>query len=115
MAVRVAGNKAVIYQEPGQVAVVSVDYPTEYPRPLRVTGDPGAVNTAAQQGSLSVRIGLGRAKSHTCITGQFPVMRYHRLLMTTILSDRAHITRAVNATVIPLSDAPRGTASSTAG
>lgn len=75
---------------------------------LYVTGDPGAVDAAAQQGSLSVRIGLGWAKSHTFSTGQCPVMRYHRPLMMAILSGRAHIARAVNATVIPLDDAPEG-------
>ena len=32
---------------------------------LYVTGDPGAKDEAAQQGSLSIRIGLGWAKSHT--------------------------------------------------
>ena len=31
---------------------------------LYVTGDPGAADQAAQQGSLSIRIGLGWAKSH---------------------------------------------------
>ncbi|MFB9323293.1 formaldehyde dehydrogenase, glutathione-independent [Cryptosporangium minutisporangium] len=75
---------------------------------LYVTGDPGAVDDAAKMGSLSIRIGLGWAKSHTFTTGQCPVMRYHRRLMGAILADRAHIADAVNATVIPLSEAPRG-------
>jgi glutathione-independent formaldehyde dehydrogenase len=35
-------------------------------------------------------------------------MRYHRQLMMAILHDRVQIARAVNATVIPLEDAPRG-------
>jgi glutathione-independent formaldehyde dehydrogenase len=35
-------------------------------------------------------------------------MRYHRGLMQMILSDRAHIADAVNATVITLDDAPQG-------
>src|SRR5213079_3420344 len=47
---------------------------------LYVTGDPGGVDEAAQVGSLSIRIGLGWAKSHTFVTGQCPVMRYHRRL-----------------------------------
>ncbi len=74
---------------------------------LYVTGDPGAAEEAAQQGSLSIRIGLGWAKSHSFATGQCPVMRYHRGLMQMILHDRAHIAKAVNATVISLDEAPQ--------
>jgi glutathione-independent formaldehyde dehydrogenase len=75
---------------------------------LYVTGDPGAVDDAAKQGSLSIRIGLGWAKSHSFATGQCPVMRYHRGLMQMILNDRAHIADAVNATVVTLEAAPEG-------
>ena len=75
---------------------------------LYVTGDPGAREEAAKEGSLSVRIGLGWAKSHTLVTGQCPVMRYHRQLMNAILHDRCQIANAVNATAISLDDAPRG-------
>jgi glutathione-independent formaldehyde dehydrogenase len=75
---------------------------------LYVTGDPGAVDDAAKEGSLSIRIGLGWAKSHSFTTGQCPVMRYHRGLMQMILSDRAQIAKAVNATVITLDEAPQG-------
>jgi glutathione-independent formaldehyde dehydrogenase len=75
---------------------------------LYVTGDPGAVDDAAKEGSLSIRIGLGWAKSHSFATGQCPVMRYHRGLMQMILNDRAHIADAVNATVITLDEAPDG-------
>ena len=75
---------------------------------LYVTGDPGAADEAAQHGSLSVRIGLGWAKSHTFTTGQCPVMRYHRGLMQMILNDKADIADAVNATVITLEEAPQG-------
>jgi glutathione-independent formaldehyde dehydrogenase len=75
---------------------------------LYVTGDPGAVDEAAKEGSLSIRIGLGWAKSHSFTTGQCPVMRYHRGLMQMILNDRAHIADAVNATVITLDEAPQG-------
>ncbi len=73
-----------------------------------MTGDPGAADEAAQHGSLSIRIGLGWAKSHTFTTGQCPVMRYHRGLMQMILHDRAQIAKAVNATVITLDEAPDG-------
>src|ERR687897_3225940 len=75
---------------------------------LYVTGGPGAVDDAAKEGSLSIRIGLGWAKSHSFTTGQCPVMRYHRGLMQMILHDRAHIAKAVNATVITLDEAPQG-------
>jgi glutathione-independent formaldehyde dehydrogenase len=75
---------------------------------LYVTGDPGGVDDAAKHGSLSIRIGLGWAKSHSFTTGQCPVMRYHRGLMQMILHDRAHIADAVNATVISLDEAPQG-------
>jgi len=75
---------------------------------LYVTGDPGAVDDAAKEGSLSIRIGLGWAKSHVITTGQCPVMRYHRGLMNAILNDRVQIAKAVNATVITLDEAPQG-------
>src|SRR5436190_9098651 len=75
---------------------------------LYVTGDPGAVDDAAKEGSLSIRIGLGWAKSHSFTTGQCPVMRHHRGLMALLLNDRAHIADAVNATVISLDEAPQG-------
>ena len=71
-------------------------------------GDLGAVNEAAKKGSLSIRIGLGWAKSHSITTGQCPVMRYHRGLMNATLNDRVQIAKAVNATVITLDDAPQG-------
>jgi glutathione-independent formaldehyde dehydrogenase len=75
---------------------------------LYVTGDPGAADEDAKQGSLSIRIGLGWAKSQSFTTGQCPVMRYHRGLMHMILHDKAHIAKAVNATVISLDEAPQG-------
>jgi len=75
---------------------------------LYVTGDPGAKDKAAQQGSLSIRIGLGWAKSHSFHTGQCPVMKYHRQLMNAILFDKIKIAKAVNVEVITLKDAPRG-------
>jgi glutathione-independent formaldehyde dehydrogenase len=75
---------------------------------LYVTGDPGAKDEEAKIGSLRIRIGLGWAKAHSFVTGQTPVMRYHRQLMNMILSGRAQIAKAVNATVIDLDDAPRG-------
>ena len=70
--------------------------------------DPGAVDEPAKVGSLSIRIGLGWAKSHSFTTGQCPVMKYNRQLMMAILHDKVQIAKNVNATVIPLDQAPQG-------
>ncbi|MFC5410247.1 formaldehyde dehydrogenase, glutathione-independent [Larkinella bovis] len=75
---------------------------------LYVTGDPGAKDDAAKEGSLSIRIGLGWAKSHSFYTGQCPVMKYHRQLMNAILYDKIQIAKAVNVEVISLDKAPQG-------
>ncbi|WP_030925242.1 formaldehyde dehydrogenase, glutathione-independent [Streptosporangium amethystogenes] len=75
---------------------------------LYVTGDPGAHDEAAKQGSLSIRLGLGWAKSLSFTTGQCPVMRYNYYLMQAILHDRVQIAKAVNAVPIPLERAPQG-------
>jgi glutathione-independent formaldehyde dehydrogenase len=75
---------------------------------LYVTEDPGAKDKAAQQGALSMRFGLGWAKSHRFYTGQTPVLKYNRNLMQAILYDRLPIAKIVNATVISLKDAPQG-------
>ena len=75
---------------------------------LYVTDDPGAKEAAAKTGNLSIRIGLGWAKSHTFATGQCPVMKYNRQLMQAILHDKIRIAKAVNATTIPLDKAPKG-------
>ena len=82
---------------------------------LYVTGDPGAKEKAAQVGSLSIRLGLGWAKSLSFTTGQCPVMKYNRQLMMAILYDKVHIAKAVNAQAISLEDAPRGYAEFDAG
>ncbi|CAN7651965.1 formaldehyde dehydrogenase, glutathione-independent [Peribacillus frigoritolerans] len=75
---------------------------------LYVTGDPGGIDEDAKIGTLKVRLGLGWAKAHTFVTGQTPVMQYHRDLMQAILSGRAQIAKAVNATLISLDEAPMG-------
>lgn len=75
---------------------------------LYVTGDPGAADESAKVGSLSMRFGLGFAKSHTFITGQCPVMKYNRGLMQAILSEKVSIARNVKATAISLDQAPEG-------
>ena len=75
---------------------------------LYVTEDPGAKDKAAQHGALSMRFGLGWAKSHRFYTGQTPVLRYNRSLMQAILYDRLPIAKIVNATVLSLDEAPEG-------
>lgn len=75
---------------------------------LYVTGDPGGIDDAAKRGALSMDFGTGWAKALSFVTGQTPVMKYHRGLMQAILNDRIQIAKAVNAEVISLDDAPRG-------
>ena len=75
---------------------------------LYVTGDPGGIDENAKIGALSIRIGLGWAKSCSFHTGQCPVLRYNRQLMTAILYDKVHPAKAVNATIISLDEAPKG-------
>ncbi len=75
---------------------------------LYVTEDPGSKDQAAQRGALSMRFGLGWAKSHRLYTGQTPVLKYNRALMQAILHDRLPIAKIVNATVISLDAAPTG-------
>jgi len=75
---------------------------------LYVTEDPGAIDAAAKVGALSMRFGLGWAKSHSLHTGQCPVMRYHRSLMQAILFDKIEIAKAVNVQMISLDQAPQG-------
>ena len=75
---------------------------------LYVTGDPGAVDDAAKEGTLGIRIGLGWAKSHSFHTGQCPVMKYNRALMQCILHDKIKIAKNVNVQTISLDDAPKG-------
>jgi glutathione-independent formaldehyde dehydrogenase len=75
---------------------------------LYVTGDPGGIDENAKVGNLSIRIGLGWAKSHHLTTGQCPVMKYNRQLMMAILYDKIKIAKATNVTVITLDEAPQG-------
>lgn len=82
---------------------------------LYVTEDPGGVDKAAKTGSLSLRLGLGWAKSHSFFTGQTPVMKYNRALMQAILWDRIKIADVVGVQVISLDEAPSGYAEFDAG
>lgn len=74
---------------------------------LHVTEDPGAVDAAAKIGALSIRFGLGWAKSHSFHTGQTPVMKYNRALMKAIMWDRINIAEVVGVQVISLDQAPQ--------
>lgn len=82
---------------------------------LYVTEDPGGVDRAAKTGSLSLRLGLGWAKSHNFMTGQTPVMQYNRALMQAILWNRINIADVVGVKVITLDEAPTGYAEFDAG
>ncbi len=75
---------------------------------LYVTGDPGGIDENAKVGQIGVRLGLGWAKSHSFTTGQCPVKKYNRQLMSMILAGKADIAKAVNATTISLDGAPEG-------
>ena len=75
---------------------------------LYVTEDPGAADKSAQHGNLSIRIGLGWAKSARITTGQCPVMKYNRQLMMAILHDKIKIAKRDNVTVINLDGAVQG-------
>jgi glutathione-independent formaldehyde dehydrogenase len=75
---------------------------------LYVTEDPGAADQAARHGTVALSLGIGWAKSLSFATGQTPTMQYNRVLREAILHDRVPIARNVNATVIPLDDAPEG-------
>src|SRR5712691_7728207 len=75
---------------------------------LYVTGDPGGVDAAAKVGALSIRIGLGWAKSCSFHTGQCPVLRYNRQLMQAILHNKVSPAKACNVNVITLDEAPQG-------
>jgi glutathione-independent formaldehyde dehydrogenase len=63
-------------------------------------------DAAARSGNLTIRLGLGWAKSHSFTTGQTPVMKYNRGLMMAILHDRIQIAKAVNVELISLGQAP---------
>lgn len=75
---------------------------------LYVVEDPGAPNEEAKHGMLKIRFGKGWSKSLHFHTGQAPVLQYNRQLMQAILHDRVHIAKIVNATLIPLEEAPQG-------
>lgn len=69
--------------------------------------DPGGVDEAAKQGSISLAFGPGWTKSLSFTTGQCPVMKYNAKLYNAIMHDKLHIADAVNVRVIDLEDAPK--------
>jgi len=75
---------------------------------LYVVEDPGAETEDAKHGMLKMRFGKGWSKSLHFHTGQAPVLQYNRQLMQAILHDRVQIAKIVNATLIPLEEAPKG-------
>ena len=79
-----------------------------HPRPLRHRRPGRASTTPRRWARCRSGSGLGWAKSHAFFTGQCPVMRYNRQLMMAILHDRVQIAKNVNATAIPLDQAPQG-------
>lgn len=116
-------NHGVAYIKPGVVEVREIEYPKLAPGDrkcehgviLKIVStnicgsDQHMVRgrTTAPEG-LSIRIGLGWAKSHSIHTGQCPVMKYHRQLMNAILYDKIKIADAVNVQVISLQDSVKG-------
>src|SRR5260370_14639904 len=74
---------------------------------LYVTEDPGAKDSAARSGNLTMRLGLGWAKSHSFTTGQTPVMKYNRGLMMAILYDRIKTAQAVTVQLISPAQPPQ--------
>ena len=75
---------------------------------LYVTGDPGAADEAAKGDRCRSGSAWAGPSRTSFTTGQCPVMRYNRQLMMAILHDRVQIAKDVNATPIPLDQAPRG-------
>jgi glutathione-independent formaldehyde dehydrogenase len=57
---------------------------------------------------VSLRLGLGWAKSHGLHTGQTPVLKYNRQLMQAILWNKLPIAKIVNVRIINLEQAPEG-------
>lgn len=69
--------------------------------------DPQGRGLDAKMGRPKFEFGRLWEKGQSLFTGQVPVMRYNRQLMTTILFDRVQLGKVLNATVIPLEEAPR--------
>ena len=68
--------------------------------------DPNAKTAEAKVGRIPFEFGRAWDKGLSIYTGQAPVMKYNRQLMTAILFDRVKLSRVLNTTIIPLEDAP---------
>jgi glutathione-independent formaldehyde dehydrogenase len=68
--------------------------------------DPQGKGFLAKIGRPAFEWGRAWDKGHTFSTGQVPVMRYNRQLMTSILFERVSLSRILGTTVIPLDEAP---------
>jgi glutathione-independent formaldehyde dehydrogenase len=69
----------------------------------------------AKKGKYLLDFGNAWIKGFSLVTGQCPVMRYHKELLQAILADRIPVARYVNATVVPLADAETAYAKFDAG
>lgn len=89
----------------GQLGVVGVYLPM----------DPQGAGRYAKMGRPPFEWGRAWDKGLAIATGQVPVMRYNRQLMTAILFNRVHLARVLGATVISLDEAPHAYARFEAG
>lgn len=68
--------------------------------------DPRSASLPGKVGRLPFEWGRAWDKSHQFRTGQTPVMRYNRQLMTAILFNRVSLSRVLGTTVMSLDEAP---------
>jgi glutathione-independent formaldehyde dehydrogenase len=69
--------------------------------------DPQGKGKLAKMGRPPFEWGRAWDKGLTITTGQVPVMRYNRQLMTSILFGRVSLSRILGTTVVPLDEAPQ--------
>jgi threonine dehydrogenase-like Zn-dependent dehydrogenase len=105
-------NRGVVYTKPGEVQVQDIADPKfEDPRGRKI--EHGVILKVVSTNICGsdqhmLRLGLGWSKANSFHTGQTPVLRYNRQLMTALLNDRLPIAKIVNAQAISLEDAPKG-------
>jgi glutathione-independent formaldehyde dehydrogenase len=115
------GIDAVGYEAHGHGHLVNQDSPTDvldtlvevtrYGGKLGIPGvylsmDPQGKGFLAKVGRPPFEWGRAWDKGQTLSTGQVPVMRYNRKLMTSILFNRVSLSRVLGTTVISLEEAP---------
>lgn len=69
--------------------------------------DPMGDNKYAKMGRIPFEWGRAWDKGLTISTGQTPVMKYNRYLMTSILFGRVSLSKALNTTIIALDEVPQ--------